>query len=48
MAKSDKKTAQSKKAEIHFKPHRIKIKIIGIGGGGVSIIAEMAKSLKRC
>lgn len=35
-----------KKKEALFKPRRIKIKVVGIGGGGGSIVSEMAKGLK--
>lgn len=37
---------QSKSKDFSFKPRKIKIKIIGFGGGGCSIISEMAKGLK--
>ncbi|MBZ9573060.1 cell division FtsZ family protein, partial [Patescibacteria group bacterium] len=41
-----KKKKQSQKAETPLKPRRIKIKVIGLGGGGGSIVSEMAKGLK--
>ena len=35
-----------KKKESLFKPRKIKIRVVGVGGGGGSIVSEMAKSLK--
>ncbi|MDI6882899.1 MAG: hypothetical protein QMC93_00270 [Patescibacteria group bacterium] len=37
---------QPKTIESLLKPRRIKIKVIGIGGGGGAIVSEMAKGLK--
>jgi cell division protein FtsZ len=43
-----KKPPQKKKKENSaFKPHRIKIRVVGVGGGASSIIKEMASSLKN-
>ncbi len=42
------KTKSRKKAKhSSFKPRKIRIKVLGIGGGGASIVAEMAQNLKN-
>jgi len=42
-----KKLKKSKTLSFSFKPRRIKIRIIGIGGGGSSIVSEIARSVKK-
>jgi len=37
---------EEKKGSSTFKPRKIKIKMVGIGGGGTSIVSEIAQSLK--
>ncbi len=44
--KTKKAKRKSQKAESILKPRKIKIKVVGIGGGGAFIVSEMAKSLK--
>lgn len=44
--KQSKQSSKSSKIEPIFKPRPIKIKAIGLGGGGSAIVSEMAKSLK--
>jgi cell division protein FtsZ len=44
MSKKEKK--QVKTTESPLRPRRIKIKVIGIGGGGASIVSEIARHLK--
>ncbi len=44
MSKKTKK--QFKKPEFSLKPRKIRIRVIGLGGGGAFIVSEMAKNLK--
>lgn len=37
----------SKTIDLLFKPRRIRIRVIGIGGGGSSIVSEIARSVKK-
>lgn len=39
--------AVNKETEILFKPRKIKIRVFGVGGGGVSIVSDLASSLKN-
>jgi len=45
--KKQKKIKKSRRVNFLFKPRRIKIKVIGIGGGGSSIVSEIAKSISN-
>ncbi len=41
-----KSTKKTKKKQSLFKPRKIKIRVVGLGGGGSSIVSEMAQNLK--
>ncbi len=45
--KKPKKLKESKTVDFLFKPRRIRIRVIGIGGGGSSIVSEIARSVKK-
>jgi len=42
-----KKKEKTKKEKLPLNPHKMKILVVGIGGGAASIISEMAKDLKK-
>jgi cell division protein FtsZ len=44
--KPKKQTKRNKEMEPPLKPRKIKIKVVGIGGGGASIVSEIARHLK--
>jgi cell division protein FtsZ len=46
-SRKPKKLKKSKTLSFSFKPRRIRIKVIGIGGGGSSIVSEIARSVKK-
>ncbi len=41
------KSRKPKTLSFSFKPRRIRIRVIGIGGGGSSIVSEIARSVKK-
>ena len=46
-SRKSKKLKKSKTLSFLFKPRRIRIRVIGIGGGGSSIVSEIARSVKK-
>ena len=46
-SRKPKKLKKSKTLSFSFKPRRIRIRVIGIGGGGSSIVSEIARSVKK-